>query len=287
MQTLANIEPVDYLIIGHITQDVTPDGLIPGGTASYSSLTAKAFDLRVGIVTACAPELNLSHLDGIAIHRKNSAFTSTFRNVYTVEGRTQYILHVADKLTMDDVPPAWRTAPIVHLGPLAGEIGPDLVSGFPGSLVGITPQGFMRGWNEMGEVYFKPWKDAANMLPGVQAAVMSIEDVRGNEDIVYSFAAMLPILVVTEGAAGGRIYWNGDVRNFRAPKEIEVDPVGAGDIFAASFFIKFRQTRDPWEAARLATLLAANSVTRKGILGVPSRAEVIQFSTQVIESQPL
>lgn len=287
MQTLAKIEPVDYLIIGHITQDVTPDGFIPGGTASYSSLTAKAFGVRVGIVTACSPELDLTYLDGIAIHRKNSAFTSTFRNVYTPEGRTQYILHVADKLTMDDVPAVWRTAPIVHLGPLTGEIGPDLVGGFPNSLVGITPQGWMRSWNGDGIVEYTPWEDAPKMLPQVQAAVMSIEDVRGNEEIVTSFASLLPILVVTEGVSGARVYWNGDVRNIRAPKEVELDPVGAGDIFAATFFIKLQHTRDPWEAARLATLVAANSVTRKGILGVPSLSEVTAFSTQVIESQAL
>ena len=283
MLTLAPIDPVDYLIIGHITQDVTPDGLILGGTASYASLTAKAFDKRVGIVTACSSDLDLSYYNGIAIHRKNSDFTSTFRNVYTLDGRTQYILHVADKLTLDDIPPAWRTAPIVHLGPLTGEIGADLALAFPKSLVGVTPQGWMRTWNGDGVVDFKPWEDAEIVLPHIQAAVMSIEDVRGNEEIVSSFAAMLPVLVVTEGAAGARVYWNGDVRNVRAPKEVELDPVGAGDIFAASFFIKLQQTRDPWEAARIATLTAANSVTRKGILGVPSSAEVARFSTQVIE----
>jgi len=286
MQTLAKLEPVDYLIIGHITQDVTPDGLIPGGTASYAALTAKAFDKRVGIVTACSPDFDLSHLDGIAIHRKNSAFTSTFRNVYTAEGRTQYILHIADKLEIEDVPPAWRTAPIVHLGPLTGEISANLVRSFPSSLVGVTPQGWMRKWNGDGVVDFKEWDEAELVLPNVQAAVMSIEDVRGNEEIVSAFASLLPILVVTEGAAGARVYWHGDVRNIRAPKEIEVDPVGAGDIFAASFFIKLNQTRDPWEAARMATLVAANSVTRKGILGVPTRTEVIEFSTQIIENLP-
>ena len=86
MQTLATIEPVDYLIIGHITQDVTPDGLILGGTASYASLTAEAIGLRVGIVTACAPDLDLTDLEGISIHRKPSPITSTFENTYTPQG---------------------------------------------------------------------------------------------------------------------------------------------------------------------------------------------------------
>ena len=74
-----------------------------------------------------------------------------------------------------------------------------------------------------------------------------------------------------------RVYWNGDVRNFRPPLENEIDPVGAGDIFATSFFIRFRATKDPWESARFATLVAANSVTRKTIEGVPTLDEVRQF----------
>ena len=278
------IEPVDYLIIGHITQDVTPNGLILGGTASYASLTARAFGLRVGIVTACSPELRLDQLDGILTQRKDCAYTSTFKNTQTPNGRIQQILHVADEITLADVPPAWRNSPIVHLGPLAGEIGSELARGFPQSLVGVTPQGWMRGWQEDGVVSFKEWKEADQVLPYVQACVMSIEDVKGNEEIIASFASLSPILVVTEGAAGARIYWNGDVRSLRPPKEQEVDPVGAGDIFAASFFIQLRQTRDPWQAARLATLTAANSVTRVGIQGVPTPQEVTRFSTEILSA---
>ncbi|HQK05717.1 MAG TPA: carbohydrate kinase family protein, partial [Anaerolineaceae bacterium] len=112
--------------------------------------------------------------------------------------------------------------------------------------------------------------------------VMSVEDVRGDEEAISHFAALAPILVVTEGAAGSRVYWNGDVRFFRPPLTQEVDPVGAGDVFAASFFIKLLQTRDPWEAARFATLVGANSVTRVGILGVPTPSELRAYSTQII-----
>jgi len=283
MQTLAKIEPVDYLIIGHLTQDVTAKGLILGGTASYASLTAKAFGLRVGIVTACAPDLQLSELEGISISRKNSPFTTTFQNIGTPGGRVQHVLHLADKLTLEDIPPAWRNSPLVHLGPLAGEISADLARGFPNSMVGVTPQGWMRGWDQQGVVSFKEWKEADRVLPCIQAGVMSIEDVRGNEDIVAAFASLLPVLAVTEGASGARIYWNGDVRYFRPPVKNEFDPVGAGDVFAATFFIRFHQTHDPWEAARIATLVAANSVTRAGILGVPTPDEISFYSTEIIE----
>ena len=65
MNDLATITPIDYLIIGHITQDITPNGLVIGGTASYAGLTAKAFGIRVGIVTSCRQDLDLHQLDGI------------------------------------------------------------------------------------------------------------------------------------------------------------------------------------------------------------------------------
>ena len=286
MHTPAATEPIDYLVIGHITQDVTPDGLILGGTVSYASLTARAYGLRVGIVTACAPDLHPLELEGIPIHRKSSAVTSTFENTYTPQGRIQHVLKVAESLTIDDIPSAWRNTPIVHLAPLTNEIGEDLALGFSASLVGVTPQGWMRTWDEQGLVSFREWQQADNVLPHVQAGVMSIEDVRGNEEIVSQFASLLPILVVTEGAAGARVYWNSDVRYFRPPIEAELDPVGAGDVFSASFFIKLHQTNNPWEAARFATLVAANSVTRKGIQGVPTAQEIIAFSTEIIE-QPI
>ncbi len=68
MNNIETIEPVDYLIIGHITQDITPTGLVIGGTASYASLTARSFGIKVGVVTACRQDLDLQQLEGIKIH---------------------------------------------------------------------------------------------------------------------------------------------------------------------------------------------------------------------------
>lgn len=282
MPTLATLEPIDYLVIGHVTQDVTPAGFTLGGTAAYASLTARAFGLRVGIVTACAAELELNELHGIAISRKDSAHSSTFQNTYTPSGRIQHIRHVAESLSIEDVPAAWLTAPIIHLGPLANEIPPSMARAFPSSLTGVTPQGWMRQWNGDNIVTYRPWLEAEQVLPHSNACVLSIEDVRGDEDAISQFAALTSLLVVTEGSSGSRVYWNGDVRTFRAPAKDELDPVGAGDIFAASFFIKLHQTKDPWEAARFATLVGANSVTRAGILGVPTPEEIRAFTTEVI-----
>jgi hypothetical protein len=282
MDFLAPIEPVDYLLIGHVTQDVTPAGFALGGTVSYASLTARAFGKKVGIVTSCKSDLLLPELAGIPVVRKPAQQNSTFENVYTPSGRVQHIRGVAETLTFEDIPPVWRNTPIVHLGPVAAEIDPLLAQAFPNSMVCITPQGWLRGWDGNGLISFIKWPQAVGVLKHARVVVLSIEDVQGSEDVIQEYVTEVPVLVVTEGSAGARVYWNGDVRHFCPPREEEIDPVGAGDIFASSFFIRYAATNDPWEAARVATQLAARSVTRRALAGVPTPAEVQSSLSEII-----
>ena len=278
---LATIEPVDYLLIGHATQDITPNGFALGGTVSYASLTAKAFGKRVGIVTSCTNDLKFPELDGIQVVRKPAANNSTFENIATPTGRIQYVRAVAETICMEDIPLAWRNTPIVHLGPVAAEIDPDVASIFSNSMLGVTPQGWLRSWDDNGLISFTDWPDAMSVLSHANVVVLSVEDVRGSEDVIQEYAGLVPVFIVTEGARGARIYWNNDVRYIRPPLEVEVDSVGAGDVFAASFFIRYNDTHDPWESARVATQIAARSVTRKTITGVPTPEEVKLSLTEI------
>ena len=61
----------------------------------------------------------------------------------------------------------------------------------------------------------------------------------------------------------------------------EVDATGAGDIFATAFFARLYATRDPWEAARFATHLAAFSVTRSGLDSIPTQEEIQECLIEV------
>ncbi|HTX92105.1 MAG TPA: PfkB family carbohydrate kinase [Anaerolineales bacterium] len=274
--------PVDYLIIGHISCDLTSAGPRLGGTAAYSALTGRALGLRVGVVTAWGGEVPLDMLDGVQVHTLPAEHSATFENIYTPEGRHQILHHVAPDLHFSDVPPEWREASIVHVGPIAGE-AKSLVDGrFPGSLVGLTPQGWLRAWDGQGRVRPGNWPEAATMLPKAGAAVLSLEDVGGDEELIESMAIACRVLVVTEGFAGVRLYWNGDLRRFRAPQVAEVDATGAGDIFAAAFFWRLHTTRDPWAAARFATHLASFSVKRRGLEGIPTREEIQTCLVEVI-----
>lgn len=283
MLRMVSLEPVDYLVIGHITVDLTPSGPVLGGSAVYSALTARALGLRVGIVTMRGNEIPLDGLEGIPVVSGEAETSTTFENIYTPQGRIQYIRRVAPKIDFAIVPEAWRRAKIIHIAPVAQEVDSILPSGFRPSLLGLTPQGWMRAWDENGLVRPRAWGGAESALEGAGAVVFSVEDVGGDEEIIERYAHSGRLLAVTEGIAGARVFWHGDSRRFRAPKVEEVDATGAGDVFAAAFFARLLNTRDPWEAARFANQVASISVKRSGMAGVPTYEEVQRCLMEVLD----
>ncbi|PWH18469.1 MAG: hypothetical protein DDG59_05885 [Anaerolineae bacterium] len=273
--SLENPQPIDYLLVGHLTCDLVNGSSRLGGSVAYAALTAKALGMRVGIITSYAEDLPIDQLASIPIINLVSLTTTTFSNQETPQGRIQKIYHRAETLEYYLVPQAWRNSAILHLAPVAQEVSADFVRHFPHSFIGITPQGWLRAWDKEGNVHPTEWPEATFVLPYVNATVISIEDVGRNEERIEEISASCHILAVTEGAEGSRVYWNGDVRRFRPPANLtEVDPVGAGDIYAAAFFIRLFETRDPWEAGRFATQLASYSITRAGLDSPPTRQEI-------------
>ncbi|OQY83879.1 MAG: hypothetical protein B6D40_06435 [Anaerolineae bacterium UTCFX3] len=140
----------------------------------------------------------------------------------------------------------------------------------------------MRTWDESGRVQPAAWEDPF-ALEAAGAVVISLEDVGGDMEMAERIAMHTRVLAVTEGAAGCVLYWHGDRRRINAPKIAEVDATGAGDVFAAAFFTRLYATRDPWEAARFATLLASHSVVRAGLDGIPTEQEIQSCLVEVLQ----
>ena len=283
MLNLVTPGPVDYLVIGHVAHDLTPTGPRLGGTVAYSALTARALGLRVGIVTSVGPETSLGSLKDISIISIESPQSTTFENIYSKQGRLQYLRAQAAHIDLNSVPELWRRASIIHLGPLANEIEPILPKDFSPTLLGITPQGWMRKWDVDGRVSPSAWTDAESALAQAGVVVISREDVGSDDEVIEHMAHQTRVLAVTEGAAGAVLYWNDDRRRFRAPEVQEVDATGAGDVFATAFFVRLFKTRDPWEAARVATLVASRSVTRVGLDGTPTQSEIESSLMEVLQ----
>ena len=193
---------------------------------------------------------------------------------------------MAPLLTVADVPAAWRTIPIVLLGPIAQEVDPALASAFPGSLLGVVPQGWMRRWDAQGHVSRQDWHSAAIVLAGAQALILSDEDLGHSTATLAYYRRLCPLVVLTLGARGCQV-WQGDRMTAMPPRPAhEVDPTGAGDVFAAAFLIRLAATGDPLQAARFANVAASFSVEGQATHAIPSLAQVETWLTQhPIEAQ--
>jgi sugar/nucleoside kinase (ribokinase family) len=184
------------------------------------------------------------------------------------------LLARADDLQPDDVPSEWRAAPIVHLGPLAREVDAHFAKLFPGALVGVTPQGWMRQWDETHRVRARRWIEARDILPHVDVLVLSEEDLNGDCAEMTEYVRLTRIAVMTKGSQGCVVFANGMEKHVPGFPTREVDPTGAGDVFAGAFLVRLQETRDPYQAARFANAAASFCVEGPGVTTIPTRAQV-------------
>jgi 1D-myo-inositol 3-kinase len=276
------------LLIGHVTRDLigeTPDsGSRLGGTVSFAALTALRLGRQPTIITRAARRDDLDELPH-TVERLvlDSPATTTFANIYTKQGRVQYVYTPAPPITAADIPVQMRSPRIVLLGPLVNEIGPDIAPIFAEkTLVAAVPQGWMRRWDSTGRVYAKPWENASAILPHLQALILSLEDIDHDLTRLEPFFATVPIVVLTEYRDGSTIYSrqsNGSLQETKIPPRPanEVDPTGAGDIFATAFLLRLQETGDPIQSARFANITASFGVEQQGISGIPTHQQVVDY----------
>jgi len=285
LQPLKKGSAPDFLTIGHVTRDILPDqSFLLGGTVTFAALTAYRLGL-VAAITTCG-DANLvtelpARLPEIGLAVRTSSATTAFVNTYNEGFRTQYIRARADQLHLEDVPEAWRQASIVLFGPLDQELSPSFIRHFPrshGSIFAATPQGWLRRWDEDGRVWPLPWTAAEAILPLLDVLILSHDDLlpfadgnRTDADAMLSkWSMQVPLLVATDGKHGATLFQHGIDEHFPAYPAREVDPTGAGDVFAAAFLVYYHRHGDPRKAVDFANCVATLSIEQEGIEGIPT-----------------
>ena len=100
-------------------------------------------------------------------------------------------------------------------------------------------------------------------------------DIGFDQSLIDPLRSLFPLLILTKGNAGAEIYWQEKTIPIPVEPKMEVDPTGAGDIFATAFMINYAlKGKKLIESAQVASALAAISVTRSGIEGIPTEAEI-------------
>lgn len=273
----------EFVVVGHICLDILPDGGFGlGGSVSYAATTALRMGYRVGVITCASPDLDLAQaLPDAQILCHPSDATTVFENIY-FDGRRKQILHQrADVITCDHIPQSWRRAQMVYVGTIDQEIEPEVFHCFSDeATICVMPQGFFRRWDEQGVVSFAEWTPPEKVLRRINALVLSELDVPDPDLLVRNWRHLVETIIITHAERGATAYHTGESCHYPARPAQEVDPTGAGDVFAAAYLIRLTETGDACEAASFASVVASFSVEGPGVEGIPLRSQVEAYLNQ-------
>jgi sugar/nucleoside kinase (ribokinase family) len=272
----------DYTTLGHVTIDIFADGSRqPGGTAFYSALQAARLGRRARIVTRGRPselkELLEPYLAELELTILAAPHTTTLQTSGSGAARRQRMMAWAGPLAQDIA----VDSAILHLAPVARET-PTRWHGHP-AFVGLTPQGLVRRWSGAGGVISllaRPDEDAqatgepappgrgvAEALAwadGYDAIVVSDEERACCEELIAAATRGGAVAAITAGPRPTTILLP-DGRALQSPvpsiQETRAD-LGAGDVFAAAFFVSLAEGSTPDQAAAFAN--AAATVRMQG-----------------------
>lgn len=263
--------PFDYTTVGHVTVDVMGDGLRrPGGSAFYSALQAARLGWRARILTrgvrAEIEELLAPYGEELSLELEEAPCTTSLATTGIGRERAQRMLAWAGEMTEE---PQVQTT-VLHLAPVARET-PARWSG-EAALVGATPQGLLRTWSRPGERIVLVPLERSQLPERCDAAVLNALERPFCEALWHGQAT----IAVTDEGAPTELRVPGE-----APELIEVprigrirDDMGAGDVFAAAFFIALAEGEDARAATAFANAAAAIRLAGEGPAAVGERAAI-------------
>jgi sugar/nucleoside kinase (ribokinase family) len=259
----------ELLVVGHVTRDEIGGTTRLGGAAGFAARAAALLGVRTSLVTAAPPAAavldELRAIRDLAVHCRSSPTITTFAVDYHGAQRRLTLLACADPIDPEDVPVDWRAAPVVYLGPVAGECDRRLVECFGTAFVGVGLQGWLRRAGADGLI--EPWlaDEATHPLPGVCVAVFSELDHPDAERIAETFASAGAVVALTRAAAGALILAGERRVPVPAAPADEVDPTGAGDVFGVVFTLALARGASLAAAGAAAAQVAARVVEGPGL----------------------
>jgi pfkB family carbohydrate kinase len=302
-------ERYDYIAVGHVTRDVIedrPGGTIsqPGGGAFYSALQAARLGLRCLIVTQGNPQEIGALLEPFSGELDLRVIPAKHTTTLSTRGwgaqRSQRLLAWAGAI----VEPLSLDARILHLAPVVRETPAT----FQGQVdfVGLTPQGLVRRWEQGGDVPLVqldtgsllgdvplsgggnavlagdifPVDLDANLLPErFSAAVISENECEGCHALFTVARRDGAYVAVTAGSRPATVHLPasaaGSVLQTGVPRVVELrDDLGAGDVFAAAFFVALYEGRGPLEAATFGNAAAAVRIAEVGPGAIATRERI-------------
>jgi sugar/nucleoside kinase (ribokinase family) len=258
----------DIVSAGHFAVDsiFLPDRKNPfvvlGGSVTYVSLAARRLDARVSVISKVGsdfPEaykwwLGQEGVDLSNLLRVEETRTTRFELKYNSDFSNRALRSECrmSPITVEDISNSLRTK-AVHIGPIAGEVAYDVVEKLRncGEITSLDPQGFVRRFDENGNVTLGPLVDerVLGLIDIFKSSLNELWAVTGLSELEPAVKAIhdrgVKIVITTLGAKGAAVSVEGSIHDVPAYKpERLVDPTGAGDAFMGGFLAEYVRGED-------------------------------------------
>jgi sugar/nucleoside kinase (ribokinase family) len=266
------------LALGHVSRDRRPGGDVLGGSVTYGALAARRLGWEAAILTSAGPDFEPEReLPGVPVFLRRSSVTTRFVNDYGPDGtRRQVVTARAEDVDLEPLPRAWRDPDALLLGPLVGELGGVAATALEAGCVGAIAQGYVRAIDGDGQVSAGEWERPERDLQGVHVLFLSEHDLPGADERARQLLGQVPMVALTRGWRGLTLLTRQGAHEVPSLPRPEVDPTGAGDVFAAAFLVRYHETADPLEAAAFAACAASCAVEGVGASTLGDRDEVLR-----------
>jgi hypothetical protein len=287
--------------VGHVTVDViAADGSRrPGGGAFYSALQAARLGLRALIITQGSPPEIEALLEPyraeLEVHILPAPATTTLETTWPGGRRSQRLLAWAGPIAG----PVAVDTRILHFAPVARETS----AAWRGraDFVGLTPQGLVRAWDRRAPTDAKIFpaplpadrRSLEALLPdGCRAIVISEQERAACAPLLDAAIARGATVAITAGPGATTVQMprgetiagpNATIDQARVGEIARVrasvvatprDDLGAGDVFAAAFFVALHEGQPPTHAAALGNAAAAVRIEGAGAGAIGDRGAI-------------
>ena len=295
----------DLVTVGHFAIDsiLSPKIAVPrhtlGGPPTYVSLAARKLGATISMISKVGKDFSEDYIEWLTakgidlsgVRRIKNALTTSFTLKYGNEERQLQLRRRAPPIVPEDVPDSLQ-AKVIHVAPIANELSEDVVDKLRTSAatLSLDPQGFVRAFDENGNVLPKRLKDS-HILKHIELYKSSLSEIRmvtGLTDLrlamekIHDYGAK--VVIVTKGVRGSILLHKKRFYEIPACKpRIIRDLTGAGDALIGAFLAEHIRGRDPVWCMCVGSAAASFVVEGIGPAVFGEKKDVYQRASEIYE----
>jgi sugar/nucleoside kinase (ribokinase family) len=297
----------DLAVVGHFAIDsmLSPKIAVPkytlGGPPTYVSLAARKLDAKVSVISKVGKDfsenyielLNANGIDLSGLKRVDNALTTRFVLRYEDEERKLQLQSRAPPITLEDISRSLK-AKVIHIAPISDELSTEIVDRLRTltEMLSLDPQGFLRRFDEDGNVLLKKWKDP-HVLEQIDLYKSSLNEIRmitGLTDLKLAMEKIqdygVKAVIVTKGVRGSTLLYEENFYEIPACKPRVVrDLTGAGDAFIGAFLAEYVKRKDPVWCMCVGSAAASFVVEGVGPTVFGEKKDIYQRASQIYEKR--